>query len=50
MPREAQCKLDGDDNSMQSFIVQEIGQFHTGTHKANLFNFSNHIYSKHTSR
>ena len=59
MPREAWCKGEGDDNSIQSFIVQEIGQFLAETrkhetdpllppppsYKAYAFDFSNHIYS-----
>ncbi len=38
-----------DDNSLQSFIVQEMGRSHKEIHIAHPSNFSNHIYAAPTS-
>ena len=44
MPREAQCKSEGDWCISKSFIVQELGRSPNRTYKAHPFDFNTNIF------
>ena len=44
MPREAQCKSEGDYCISETLIVQELGRSHNRTYMAHPFDFSTDIF------